>query len=164
MSTKLNSTNYVPRNEFDIHKTETQNNFSMIFSKLEDSNRNLNDINTKVVEIQHRTHIIDTRVDAILDNINLMNSNMDMHFDLIREASLAREENNKLRLEDLLEEKITTELSKHQEEAATPKDEDSEQTNNTTRNSIISIVLTGLTGLTGIIVAFIKIIPSLIGK
>ena len=161
MSTKLNSTNYVPRNEFDIHKTETQKNFSMIFSKLEDSNINLNDINTKVIEIQHRTHIIDTRVDAILENINLMNSNMDMHFNLIKEASLAREENNKLRLEDLLEEKITTKLSKHQEEAATPKDEDPEQTNNTTRNAIISIVLTGLTG---IIVAAIQIIPSLIGK
>ena len=133
----------------------------MNFSKLEDSNRNLNDINTKVVEIQHRTHIIDTRVDAILDNINLMNSNMDMHFDLIREASLAREENNKLRLEDLLDEKITTELSKHQEEATSPKDEEPEQTSNNTRNAIISIILTGLTG---IIVAAIQIIPSLIDK
>lgn len=161
MSTKLNSANYVPRNEFDIYKTETQNNFSMIFSKLEDSNRNLNDINTKVIEIQHRTHIIDTRVDAILDNINLMNSNMDMHFDLIKEASLAREENNKLRFEDLLEEKITTELSKHQEEATPPKDEDSEQTSNNTRTAIITIILTGLTG---IIVAAIQIIPSLIGE
>ena len=162
MSTKLNLTNYVPRNEFDIHKTETQNNFSMIFSKLEDSNRNLNDINTKVIEIQHRTHIIDTRVDAILENINLMNSNMDMHFDLIKEASLAREENNKLRLEDLVEEKINTELNKHhQEEAVPPKDEEPEQTSNATRNAIISIVLTGLTG---IIVAAIQIIPSLLGK
>ena len=121
----------------------------------------MNDINTKVIEIQHRTHIIDTRVDAILENINLMNSNMDMHFELIKEASLAREENNKLRLEDLVEEKINTELSKHQEEATPPKDEESEQTNNTTRNTIISIVLTGLAG---IIVAAIQIIPSLLGK
>ena len=161
MSNEFNLSDYVPRNEFDTHKTETQKNFSMIFSKLEDSNRNLNDINTKVIEIQHRTHIIDTRVDAILENINLMNSNMDMHFELIKEASLAREENNKLRLEDLVEEKITTELFKHQEEATSPKDEEPEQTNNTARNAIISIILTGVTG---IIVAAIQIIPSLIGK
>lgn len=162
MSTEFNLNDYIPRNEFDAHKTETQKNFSMIFSKLEDSSMNLNDINAKVIEIQHRTHIIDTRVDAILENINLMNSNMDMHFELIKEASLAREENNKLHLEDLVEEKINTELNKqHQEEAAPPKDEKPEQTSNATRNTIISIVLTGLTG---IIVAAIQIIPSLLDE
>ena len=165
MSPELRPEDYVPREEFNNYRTETCKNFDRVFSGLKKNENNLSTINKEVGAIKVQTAVIETRVDSILSNIETMGKNMDTHFDLVKEASTAREEANTLRMERLIENTLRSEFTKSgvaapPEEDSDTDEHDDDEDGKEKSSSVLPLVISGVTG---VLVALIQILPKLLG-
>ena len=160
MKTNLPQETYVAKDEFTTHKEETQKTFDKIFSSLEDHTKGLDIITEEMSTIKLKTAVIETRVDSILDSIDSMSENINKHFELIKEATLAREENSALKLENFIESTLDKKLEHLSSPAPTPKSEEKKPDEG--KNEKATVISLILTGLTAVLVAGIQVLPSLL--